>query len=210
MKFDKQDLKKLFRPKTNSNGEDNGQITIIGGSELFHGAPILPLKVASRIVDMVFFTSPEKSVGTIAENIKSKLMSCMWVRWQEGSHYINKSDAILIGPGFMSYRSEEDKSIYEESKTITHDLLANFPKKKWIIDAGSLQVMDPKWIPQNAILPPNKKEYKMLFGDLSPQVASKKYNCIIVLKGPTTYVFRGGEAIEIDAGSTVLTQGGSG
>ena len=38
----------------------------------------------------------------------------------------------------------------------------------------------------------------------------EKYNCIIVLKGPTTYVFRGGEAIEIDGGNPGLTKGGTG
>ena len=30
-----------------------------------------------------------------------------------------------------------------------------------MIDAGSLQTMDPKLIPQNAILTPNKKEFKL-------------------------------------------------
>ena len=60
MLFDKAELKNLYRPHTNSSGEDNGQVTIIGGSTLFHGAPIFGLITASRIVDMVFFASPEK------------------------------------------------------------------------------------------------------------------------------------------------------
>ena len=57
--FNKNDLKRLYKPASDSTGEDNGQVTIIGGSKLFHGAPILSLKVASRMVDMVFFASPE-------------------------------------------------------------------------------------------------------------------------------------------------------
>jgi len=48
-KFDPRELKKLYKPAHESAGEDNGQVTIIGGSSLFHGAPLLALKVASRI-----------------------------------------------------------------------------------------------------------------------------------------------------------------
>src|SRR5258708_35319731 len=99
MIFEKHELKKLFVPSLDSSGEDNGQITIIGGSELFHGAPLLCLTTAFRIVDMVFFSSAEKSIGSIAEKLKSKLFSFIWIPWQETDHYIEKSDAILIGPG---------------------------------------------------------------------------------------------------------------
>ncbi len=53
-KFKEEELKKLANPHKNSSKEDNGQVVIIGGSRLFHGAPTLSLKVASRIVDMVF------------------------------------------------------------------------------------------------------------------------------------------------------------
>ena len=105
--FSPQELKKLYKPAHESAGEDNGQITIIGGSSLFHGAPLLALKVASRIVDMVFFASPEPSVGRIAEQLKSSLSSFIWVPWEETEDYIEKSDAVLIGPGFMRFRSEK-------------------------------------------------------------------------------------------------------
>src|SRR5579859_5952636 len=141
MIFDKAELKKLYRPHTNSNGEDNGQVTIIGGSSLFHGAPLFSLVTASRIVDMVFFASPEKSLGSIAEKMRSKLMSFVWVPWGDVEHYIEKSDAILIGPGFMRFTSESvpDGVRHQDcdeacrlTKSITEDLLSKFPKKKWV------------------------------------------------------------------------------
>lgn len=161
--FSSDQLKGLYKPESNSSNEQNGQVTIIGGSKLFHGAPILSLKVASRIVDMVFFATPEKSVGYVAEQIKSKLMSFIWVPWEEVDKYIEKSNAALIGPGFMSFRSESDKRIVESTKNITKKLLTKFPNKKWVIDAGSLQVMEADWIPKGAIITPNKKEFEMLF-----------------------------------------------
>lgn len=219
MEFKREDIKKLFKPHTNSSGEDNGQVTIIGGSHLFHGAPLLPLKVASRIVDMVFFASPDPSVGKVAENLKSKLLSFIWIPWDEVGDYIEKSDAMLIGPGFLRFRSEkiphgERHHICDEAcqitKKITHDLLEKFPSKNWVIDAGSLQTMEPEWIPPNAILTPNKKEFNLLFGDLDPRQAAKKYNCIIVLKGPTTFVYSKEEIIEVNGGNPGLTKGGTG
>ncbi|CAN5317168.1 hypothetical protein BH10PAT1_BH10PAT1_7700 [soil metagenome] len=222
MIFNKAGLQKLYKPESNSSGEDNGQVTIIGGSSLFHGAPLYGLKVASRIVDMVFFASPEKSVGSIAENLKSKLFSFIWTPWNELEKYIEKSDAILIGPGFLRYTSENSTKEEREkcddacqlTKSITENLLAKFPNKKWVIDAGSLQTMDPKFIPKNSILTPNKKEFKILFNlDYSETNAKKmsfKYNCIIVVKGPVTFIFNKDEIIEVHGGNAGMTKGGTG
>lgn len=218
-RFDKNDLKNLFSPGKDSFGEDNGQVTIIGGSSLFHGAPIFSLKVASRMVDMVFFSTPEKSVGRIAESAKSKLMSFIWVPWEETEKYIEKSDAVLIGPGFMRYRSEkvphgERYHLCDEACKLTRDVtekfLKKFPKKKWVIDAGSIQTMEADWIPKNSILTPNIHEYKYLFGDMTPSEASKKYNCVIVKKGPVTFVYGGDKVCEIKGGNAGLTKGGTG
>ena len=180
--FDKSELKKLYKPAVKSSGEDNGQITIIGGSDLFHGAPILALKTASRIVDMVFFASPGPSVGAIAENAKSKLLSFIWVPWDEVEAYIAKSDAILIGPGFKRFKSEHmphgvrlhvcDEEC-KKTREITRRLLFKFKTKRWVIDAGSLQSMDAGWIPKKAIITPNSKEFEMLFGGISRNIPRK-------------------------------------
>ena len=109
--FDRTQLKKLYRPESDSSNEDNGQVTIIGGSKLFHGAPLLSLKIASRIVDMVFFASPEPSLESIVQKLKSKLFSFIWIPWEDVDAYIEKSDAVLIGPGMMRYRSEKREVI---------------------------------------------------------------------------------------------------
>jgi len=201
IRFSETNLKRLFVPGRDSSKGENGQVTIIGGSKLFHGAPLFALTTASRIVDMVFFASPEPSVGEVANKIKSKLFSFIWIPWNETDEYIKKSDAVLIGPGLM--RSGE-------TKQITERFLKKFPDKKWVIDAGSLQMMNVNWIPQNSILTPNAREYKMLFGSVSPEVAAKKYNCVIVVKGPTTFVYSSNDSIEVPGGNPGLTKGGSG
>ncbi len=225
--FDPSELKKLFKPNKNSNGEDNGQVTVIGGSKLFHGAPIFSLKIASRIVDMVFFATPDSSVGRIAESIKSKLMSFIWIPWDDVEVYVKKSDAVLIGPGFMRFGSEkiseEDRGNGEhkeakETREITRKLLSSVPNKRWVIDGGSLQVMDPEWIPEGAIITPNKKEFGILFRvneEESRRVEvveemAKKYKCIIVAKGSETVVSDGEKTAVIKGGNAGMTKGGTG
>lgn len=214
--FDPQELQKL---KKREETPDNGEVTIIGGSKLFHGAPLLSLKAASRIVDMVFFASPDSSVGEVASRLKSSISSFIWVPWDEVEKYIERSDSILIGPGFMRYESEKTPhglryhscdEVCKQTRVITEKLLKSFPNKQWVIDAGSLQVMEPDWIPQNAILTPNIKEYEYLFGELSAEEAAKKYKCIIVRKGPKTFVSSTSETVIIEGGNNGLTKGGTG
>lgn len=215
--FRKENLKDLVFPKSNSHKGQNGQVTIIGGSSLFHGAPLLSLTTASRFVDMVYFGSPEKSVGKVANSIKSKLFSFIWVPWEEIDEYIEKSDAILIGPGLMRCKSgvsrlTNDRLDEEGIKTqkIVRKFLTKFPEKKWVIDAGGLQMLKKEWIPKGAILTPNRKEYLDLFGDINPSEAARKYDCVIVYKLPTTIVASPDYCFEIKGGNAGLTKGGTG
>jgi hydroxyethylthiazole kinase-like uncharacterized protein yjeF len=216
--FQTLDLKKLFTPDKNSNKNDNGRVTIIGGSNLFHGAPLLALTTASRFVDMVFFASPEPSVGKVAENLKSKLLSFIWVPIEEVEEYLAKSDSALIGPGLMRYRSEKvnpasadhcDEAC-QETKNLTKNLLTSFPNLNWVIDAGSLQVLDPAWIPSNAILTPNKKEYQMLFGEEDHKKVSQKYHCHLIHKSSESIVYSPNQTTVIKGGNAGLTKGGTG
>ncbi|HUV42480.1 MAG TPA: NAD(P)H-hydrate dehydratase [Patescibacteria group bacterium] len=203
----------LYQPKSGLRKGENGQVVIIGGSSLFHGAPLLSLKVASRIVDMVFFATPEPSVGKVAENFKSKLFSFIWVPWGEVGDYIKKSDAVLIGPGLMRYRREGKKSfddLGKKSKEITEKLLSQFPNKKWIIDAGALQVMETKFIPKKAILTPNKREYELPFGGMKPQEVAKRYQCILVCKNRETIICSPEKSQIIKSKEIPLTKGGIG
>ncbi len=217
--FSSTDLLKLWKPASNSSGEDNGQVTIIGGSELFHGAPLLALKAASKFVDMVFFATPEKSVGMVAQKMKSSLLSFVWVPWEEASDYVIKSDCCLIGPGMMRFKSEKRAKLHtreglDEAGSATYEIvrrfLTDFPMKRWVIDAGALQVMEKEWIPRQSILTPNKHEFEMLFGDMALDKASQKYECTIVLKGPVTLVSTCGKTKQVKGGNPGLTKGGTG
>jgi hydroxyethylthiazole kinase-like uncharacterized protein yjeF len=233
VKFTKENLKKLWKPREDSSGEENGQVVIIGGSELFWGAPLLSLVAASRMVDMVFLATPSEQKEA-AENtaLFSRLKSVMWVPREDIDKYIEKADAVLIGPGLMRYGSEmqnvkckmENEGLDDagkETRDLTEKLLKKWPGKKWVIDGGSLQVMDPAWIPEKAIITPNMKEYAILSSRLERRDPSASLGmtieemacllkCVVVSKGSTGYVTDGEMTYEITGGNAGLTKGGTG
>ena len=212
----KKDLKKIYKSPKDSHKGQNGKLCIIGGSRLFHGASLWALKVASRIVDMVYYSSiPENN--KIAEKLKSQIFDFICVSRKELKDYIEESDAVLIGPGMIRAK---------ETEQITRKLLLAFPKKKWIIDAGSLQMMNPDWLKKlnQVIITPHKKEFCKLFKlqitnyKLKIEIKNskllkkivKEYGCVIVLKGPTDIVCSPKRCVYNTTGNEGMTKGGTG
>lgn len=225
--FRKDDLKDLFIPSKTSHKGENGKLTIVGGSKLFHGASLFALKTASRIVDMVFYASvPENN--ELTQKLKSELADFIAVPRENVEAYIEESDAILIGPGLAR---EEGRTHEEEStQSLTERLLKKFSHKKWVIDAGSLTEMEAewlKWLHGNAIVTPHKREFEQLFKlkaqnsklkttaqsvKLEELVSEKarEYNSVILLKGPTDIVCSPKECVRVEGGNEGMTKGGTG
>lgn len=198
------EVKALYQPPSESHKGQNGKLTIIGGSRLFHGASLWALKVASRIVDMVFYSSIPKN-NQLTKKLKKEIYDFICVPREKIESYINESNAILIGPGLTREK---------ETKSLTEKLIEEFPGKQWVIDAGSLQMMKPESIPHKAILLPHKKEFRGLFGfEGTKENASKmakKYRCVIVIKGLIDYVCSSTEIRENHTGNEGMTKGGTG
>ena len=176
---------------------------------------------------MVFFSGPKEDKSFVSK-LKKELYSFIWIPEEEVEYYIDKSDAILIGPGLMRYHREILNSKYQEdrsekrkldeeglrTKKISEKLLAKFPKKKWIIDAGSLQTIEAKFIPNGAILTPNSREFEILF-DLpktpdNVSLKAQEYQCIIVNKGGKATVSDEFKTKTIGMPQPGLTKGGTG
>ncbi len=228
-KFDPEILKKLYIPPPNSHKGQNGKLMIIGGSKLFHAASLWSLKVASRIVDMVFYSSvPENN--EIVKEAKNEFRDGIVIPRAKIEDYVKEADCILIGPGLPRKDGEQEGD--DDTKLLTESLLKKYAKKKWVIDGGSLQTINPAFIPNNAILTPHVKEFEKLFSGviLRPKAEesrsfpfaslkgqddiinrmAKKYNCTILLKGPTDIVCSPEKCIEIPGGNAGMTKGGTG
>jgi NAD(P)H-hydrate epimerase len=207
-------FKNLYRPAVDSHKGQNGKLTIIGGSKLFHGASLWSLKVASRIVDMVFYSTVLEN-EILTQKLKAEVYDFICVPRIKIQEYIDQSDAVLIGPGLVRGDTGTGES-GEETKKLTETLLKKFPEKKWIIDAGSLQVMNPEWLKslKQAVITPHQGEFKMLFGidptqDLVSQKA-KKYGCTIVLKGQQDIICSPSQCAYDSQGNPGMTKGGTG
>lgn len=209
--FDINDLKKLYIPSKSSHKGENGKLMIIAGSVLFHAASLWPLEVASRIVDMVFYCSVSAN-NEIVQNDKNRFRNGIVVERQNLEDYIKEADCILIGPGLPRGNGIEEGD--DDTKELTESLLKKFPEKKWVIDGGSLQVINPDVLPKTSIITPHKKEFETLFllpptFDNAKKMA-QKYNITILLKGEEDIVCNENTQVLIKGGNQGMTKGGTG
>lgn len=209
--FNPNELKKLYIPPSDSHKGQNGKLLIIAGSKLFHSSSLWALKTASRILDMVYYSSVPENNQIVAE-AKKEFRDGIIVPRNKVEDYIKEADCVLIGPGLPRPDGKEVGD--DDTKMLTENLLKKYPQKKWVIDGGSLQTIDPGLIPANTILTPHVTEFKKLFGlDASKENIEKmsvKHKTTIVTKGPEDYVCSVGKCIGISGGNAGMTKGGTG
>lgn len=205
-------IKQLKVSDSNSHKGQNGKLLIVGGSSLFHAASLWSAEISSRIVDMVHYCSTEEN-NEIFTNLKTKFVNGIVVRQNDLFDYAKEDDCILIGPGML--RGDSDEAKY--TKDVTKKLIEEFPEKKFVFDAGALQMMDPDWLldlKTKPIITPHRQEFEKLFNiDASIQSVlemSHKYKSVILMKNVSDVVSDGEECLEIVGGNPGLTKGGTG
>lgn len=131
----------------------------------------------------------------------------------------------------MRFGKEKESQKYERerlddeagrlTKKITENFLPQFPQKKWVIDAGSLSVMEKEFIPPGAILTPNFEEYRLLFGvDLEKKPREEKektlaflareHQAVLLTKEDYSCVTDGKTCFFVGPGNKGLEKGGMG
>jgi len=198
------EVKSLKKPKSNSHKGDNGILVIIGGSKQYHGAPLLAAKMASKIVDLVYFSSvPENN--RLINKMKSKLCEFITVSRKNILSYFNKSDVILIGLGLGTGNIE---------RNLINRLLKKYPHKKFVLDAGALKVLNKKYLGKNCIITPHAREFQILFKiratEANVKQMAKKYQCVIVLKGKKDLIISSNMVSCNTSGNQGMTKGGTG
>lgn len=212
---------------------------VIGGSELFHAASRWSLDTVSRLVDMVFYTSVPSNNELIKE-AKKEFWSGIVIERLQLESYLSEADVVLIGPGMQ--RSDETRipadleehlvvltetEWNQNTARVTNYLLAKYPDKKWVVDAGALQMVDPRLLGKSCIITPHKGELERLQGiieaarkredesfiglaDQPPLEWLLSRGVTVLLKGPTDFVYSGSEVVEVTGGSPGMTKGGTG
>ncbi len=192
---------KIRRLDPGSHKGQNGKVMVIGGSELFHAASKWALDTVASMVDMVFYSSVPENNELIHE-AKKNFWSGVVVPRGEVENYINEADVILIGPGMT-------RDPY--TKEITNELLSKYPNKKWVVDAGALQMVDTDRLQANMILTPHQGEYDGLLTRCKTNNGKCQIDSTILLKGQLDIVFiKDIKREQIDGGNPGMTKGGTG
>jgi len=234
-------FKKFNLPKENSHKGQNGKVLIIGGSSLFHAASLWAAEVSSHFVDIVHYCSTKEN-QKIFLNLKTKFRNGIIVSKKDLIDYVEEDDAILVGPGMIRkdksniknqiskihFKNQKDLIDIKDEALYTYFLpkflIENFSQKKFVFDAGALQMMEKEWLLKlktPAILTPHQKEFERLFGekifdlDFEKKVEivkkyAKKYKIIILLKAIKDIVSDGEKTYVVEGGNQGLTKGGSG
>jgi len=184
-----------------SHKGQNGKVLLIGGSELFHAASRWSLDVVSAMVDMVFYSSVPENNDLIHE-AKKEFWDGVVVPRGNVETYLQEADVILIGPGMTRD---------EETQKLTNHLLSTYPEKKWVIDAGALQMMDPKCLTKQCIITPHPGELERVLEKLDgSQEKLLATGVTVLLKGEVDQVLCGAKKEEITGGNPGMTKGGTG
>lgn len=193
----------FFLPSPSSHKGQNGKLLIIGGSKLFHAASKWSLDVASKIVDMVFYTSVKENNQLIKE-AKSHFWNGIVIERKHIDHYAEEADCILIGPGM-------DRSF--GTRRLTNHIVKKFATKRMVIDAGALQMVDPALLKSQHIITPHHQEMALLHGK-DQRFNSEYYQapCHCLLKGPVDQIFapHDPQPLMIEGGNAGMTKGGTG
>ncbi len=211
LEFNPEELKKLYIPASSSHKAQNGKVMLIAGSKLFHAASIWPLTTISRIVDMVFYASTSEN-NEIVTKMKEQFLNGIVIPREKIDDYIAEADCILIGPGMPRESGQQEGD--DDTKILTESLLTKYKDKKWVVDGGSLQTIDPSILPPTTIVTPHKGEFLKLFGvgptEISVPEMAKKYNIVILSKGEVDIVASPNETVKVSGGNAGMTKGGTG
>ncbi len=207
-------VEKIQLPMKNSHKGQNGKMLIVGGSQLFHSASLWSAEVASHFVDMVHYCSTEEN-NEIFLSLKKKFRNGIVVSRKDVDSYAEEDDVILVGPGL-----ERTK----ETKDLVDSMLKNHSTKRFVLDAGALQMMNTdllKKLTQPAIVTPHQKEFEGMFKfsitdqsleqiAASVRCTAEEEDCIILLKAIHDFVSDGSDEYVIEGGNQGLTKGGTG
>jgi yjeF C-terminal region, hydroxyethylthiazole kinase-related/yjeF N-terminal region len=216
-------VKYLLSPRDPfSKKGDNGTVLVIGGSKIYHGAPLFTSLAALRSgVDLVFLMVP----NSIAPSIRSYTPDLIVLPYEgdslepnailEYERFIKKADCIAIGPGLGQNVEEGVKTVFDIAKKY---------KKMLVVDADALKTNIAKERKEGitCVYTPHAGEFKILTGvepapltNLEERINqvkenAEKLNVIILLKGHIDIISDGRRFKLNRTGIQAMTVGGTG
>ena len=214
-------VKKFISPrKSSSRKGDNGIVLVVGGSYIYHGAPILSSIAALRCgTDLVYTCVPKINV-TPTRSISPNLIVIPLVDQKLTRGAVNKLvgalprnlDSATIGMGL---------AIQERNSLLV--LVKSFLDRdvRLSLDASALV---PEVLPllknKNVVVTPHAGEFKRLFGEVPPNSKiqrlklaennAKEFGITVLLKGATDIISNGNTTYLYEKKIPAMTVGGTG
>ena len=206
--------------KSTSRKGDNGIVLVVGGSYIYHGAPVLSSLAALRCgTDLVYTCVPKINV-TPTRAISPNLIVIPLVDQKLTRGAVNKLvgalprnlDSATIGMGLAI--QERNSLLLLVQSLLDRDVRLS-------LDASALV---PEVLPllknKNVVVTPHAGEFKRLFGEVPPnsktqriklvEKNAKEYGVTILLKGPTDVISNGKTTYLYEKKIPAMTVGGTG
>ena len=207
------------RKSTSRKGE-NGIVLVVGGSYIYHGAPILSSLAALRSgTDLVYTSVPKINVAS-TRSISPNLIVIPLVDQKLTLGAVKKLVGALprnlhsatIGMGLAI--QEKNSLLHLVKSLLDRDVRLS-------LDASALI---PEVLPilanKNVVVTPHAGEFKRLFGEILSNSTSErinlveqnalKYGITILLKGPTDVISDGNVTYLCEKNTPAMTVGGTG
>ena len=213
---------KKFIParKSTSRKGDNGIVLVVGGSYIYHGAPILSSLAALRCgTDLVYTSVPKINVAP-TRAISPNLIVIPLVDQKLTRGAVNKLvgaiprnlDSATIGMGLAI--QEKNALLSLVKSLLDRDVRLSLDASALIPDV--LPLLENK----NVVVTPHAGEFKRLFGQTVPsskneriklvEKNAKKYGITVLLKGSTDVISNGSDTFLYSKKIPAMTVGGTG
>jgi len=213
---------KKFIParKLKSRKGDNGIVLVVGGSYIYHGAPILSSLAALKCGTDLVYTSVPKVNVTPTRAVSPNLIVIPLVDQKLTLGAVNKLIGALprnlhsatIGMGLAIQEKNSllhfVKSLLDRDVRLSLDASALFPD------------VLPLLANKNVVVTPHAGEFKRLFGDVPPNTKNerihlveskaKEFGITVLLKGATDIVSNGTTTYLNEKKTPAMTVGGTG
>jgi len=217
------DISLIVKPRARETHKgDFGRLLVVGGSEVFSGAPALVALAALRTgVDITYVAAPHRTAYAIS-SMSPNLITIKL----EGEHlnqgnvsvikpYLETTNAVVLGPGL---------GLHKETRKTVKEIVGAVEKAKipLLLDADGLKAFaEFKWKMRSPlVLTPHAVEYRILTGkephkNLDKRLAevqgsSKKLGAVVLLKGNVD-VISDGKRVKLNfTGNPGMTVGGTG
>ncbi|MCL5009524.1 MAG: NAD(P)H-hydrate dehydratase [Candidatus Parvarchaeota archaeon] len=211
-------LRGIYKKRENwSHKGDFGKILVIGGSEEYTGSPALVALSALRTgadTAKIFTTKRAADIcASFSPEIITIPSSGRYLSYEDIDRIrenISWSNVIALGNGLGTGDGQKElvNALLKESR------------KKFVIDADGLKILNKELLDNNMLLTPNTHEFEVLFGskpsnNIEERVSlvkekARQYGTTILLKGHVDIISNGEHSFINKTNSVYMTKAGTG